>query len=173
MAVQPCLCRTWSETPKTGFLTTRLKLSLNYPQISSLSCLQHIFAKLIESCPEKTSFIKITWLCNNDNIQMKNCYCFLIFVQNIECWYSLEPPRHGVSKENRQSMFKKNSDISTLISLLPRRYMSRVMRKPTFCICENKDADQLRSNCTADQRLCFPYTDSTIPLLSKSEISSL
>ena len=23
MAVQPGLCRTWSETPKTGFLTTR------------------------------------------------------------------------------------------------------------------------------------------------------
>ena len=26
---------------------------------------------------------------------------------------------------------------------------------------------------SADQRLCFRYTDSTIPLLSKSEISSL
>ena len=26
---------------------------------------------------------------------------------------------------------------------------------------------------TADQRLCFRYTDSTIPLLPKSEISSL
>ena len=51
--------------------------------------------------------------------------------------------------------------------------MSRVMRKPTFCICENKDADQLRGNREADQRLCFRYTDSTIPLLSKSEISSL
>ena len=50
--------------------------------------------------------------------------------------------------------------------------MSRVMRKPTFCICENKDADQLRSNGEADQRICFRYTDSTIPLLSKSEISS-
>ena len=25
MAVQPGLCRTWSETPKTGFLRTRLK----------------------------------------------------------------------------------------------------------------------------------------------------
>ena len=25
--------------------------------------------------------------------------------------------------------------------------MSLVMRKPAFCICENKDADQLRSNC--------------------------
>ena len=51
--------------------------------------------------------------------------------------------------------------------------MSRVMRKPDFCICENKDADQLRGNREADPRLCFRYTDSTIPLLSKSEISSL
>ena len=49
-------------------------------------------------------------------------------------------------------------------------YMSLVMRKPVFCMCENKDADQLRSNREADQRLCFRYTDSTIPLLPKSEI---
>ena len=47
------------------------------------------------------------------------------------------------------------------------------MRKPDFCICENKDADQLRGNREADQRLCFRYTDSIIPLLSKSEISNL
>ena len=47
------------------------------------------------------------------------------------------------------------------------------MRKPTFCICENKDADQLRGNREADQRLCFCYLDSMIPLLSKSEIISL
>ena len=47
------------------------------------------------------------------------------------------------------------------------------MRKPDFCICENKDADQLRGNREADQRLCFRYTDSTVPLLPKSEISSL
>ena len=51
-------------------------------------------------------------------------------------------------------------------------YLSLVMRKPAFCICENKDADQLRGNREADQRLCFRSTDSTIPLLSKSEISS-
>ena len=51
--------------------------------------------------------------------------------------------------------------------------MSRLMRKPTICICENKDADQLRGYREADQRLCFGYTDSTIPLLSKSKISSL
>ena len=27
--------------------------------------------------------------------------------------------------------------------------LSHVMRKPAFCKCENKDADQLRSNCAA------------------------
>ena len=41
-----------------------------------------------------------------------------------------------------------------------------VRRKPTFCICENKEADQLRGNSKADQSLCFRYIGSTIPLLS-------
>ena len=31
------------------------------------------------------------------------------------------------------------------------------MRKTTFCICENKDADQLLSNSKADRRLRFRY----------------
>ena len=47
------------------------------------------------------------------------------------------------------------------------------MKKPAFCICENKDTDQLRGNREADQCLCFRYTNSTISLLPKSEISSL
>ena len=34
------------------------------------------------------------------------------------------------------------------------------MRKPAFCICENKDADQL-------------HIDSKTPLLSKYEVSSI
>ena len=42
--------------------------------------------------------------------------------------------------------------------------MNRRMGKHTICIGENKGADQLRM---------FRYTDSTIPLLSKSKISSL
>ena len=37
-------------------------------------------------------------------------------------------------------------------------------------ICENKDTDQLRGKRASDQRLCFRYIDSTIPLLPKSEI---
>ena len=51
--------------------------------------------------------------------------------------------------------------------------MSRAVRKPAFCIYENKDADQLRGNREADQRFCFRCRDSAIPLLSKSAISSL
>ena len=48
------------------------------------------------------------------------------------------------------------------------------MRKTMLSICENKDADQLRGNReAADQRLCFRYIIGTIPLLSKSEISSM
>ena len=34
-------------------------------------------------------------------------------------------------------------------------YQSR-HEKPTFCICENKGANQLHSNCAADQHVCFP-----------------
>ena len=60
-----------------------------------------------------------------------------------------------------------------LEKLIEWNYLSRVVRKPAFCICENKDADQLRGNREADQRLCFCYMDSTIPLLPLYEISSL
>ena len=38
------------------------------------------------------------------------------------------------------------------------------MRKTAFFICENKDADQLHSNNTTDQRLRFPCIDSTLNL---------
>ena len=46
------------------------------------------------------------------------------------------------------------------------------MRKPAFCISENKDADQLRGNREADQRLCFRYIENKIPLLSKYEMKA-
>ena len=47
------------------------------------------------------------------------------------------------------------------------------MRKPDFCICEKKAADQLCGNRTINQRLFFRCMESTIPLLPKAEISSL
>ena len=49
------------------------------------------------------------------------------------------------------------------------------MRKQihVFRIWDNKGADQLRSDCEADQRHCFRYADNTIALLSKFKISCL
>ena len=44
-------------------------------------------------------------------------------------------------------------------------HLSHVMRKTDFCLCQ-KGADQLHSNCVADQ-----HTDIKIPLLLKSKIS--
>ena len=46
------------------------------------------------------------------------------------------------------------------------------MRKPAFCICENKGTDQLHDNHASDQLLYFRYIDSTILILSKSKMSS-
>ena len=46
--------------------------------------------------------------------------------------------------------------------LLTNLEMSRAMRKPDFAY----------ANCESGKRLCFRHTDSSIPLLPKSEISS-
>ena len=47
-----------------------------------------------------------------ENFQLKKFDIFLIFAQNIDCGYTLEPPRRGGSNEYPQSMFwsknKKN-----------------------------------------------------------------
>ena len=47
-----------------------------------------------------------------ENFQLKKIVIFLIFAQNIDCGYTLEPPRRGGFNEYPQSMFwsknKKN-----------------------------------------------------------------
>ena len=69
--------------------------------------------------------------------------------------------------------FGREKAASTNKRVIPvvRLHMSRVMRKPALCICETK----AQISCAADQCLCFRYihVDGTIPLLPKSEISSL
>ena len=62
-------------------------------------------------------------------------------------------PRNG-----HQSSGLLDSELYQLHYIDRACYMSLVMRKPDFCTCENKDADQLRGNREADQRLCFRYT---------------
>ena len=49
-----------------------------------------------------------------ENFQIKTFDIFLISAQNIDCVYSLDPPRRGGSNEYPQSMFlsrnKKNNE---------------------------------------------------------------
>ena len=45
--------------------------------------------------------------------------------------------------------------------------MSRIPRKPDFCIYENKGVDRVCGNPAADQRLCFCFIDRTMSLLPK------
>ena len=45
------------------------------------------------------------FVCKNEKFHWKNVDIFLIFAQNIDCGYTLEPPRQGGSNEYPQSMF--------------------------------------------------------------------
>ena len=57
-------------------------------------------------------YTEILKVVKNENFHQKNLGIFLIFAQNIDCGYTLEPPRRGGSNEYIQSMFwsknKKN-----------------------------------------------------------------
>ena len=65
----------------------------------------------------------------------------------------------GNGNENVYDRGNYNSSSAFCAVELIRAKMSLVMRKPDFCICEEKGADQLRSYSCAvtDQRLCFRY----------------
>ena len=52
--------------------------------------------------------------------------------------------------------FKTNFWVSKILEIRV-KYLSCVMRKPVFCICKNKSADQLHDNWAADQRICICY----------------
>ena len=50
-------------------------------------------------------YTEILKVVKNENVHPKFFDIFLIFAQNIDCGYTLEPPRRGGSNEYPQSMF--------------------------------------------------------------------
>ena len=54
---------------------------------------------------------------------------------------------------NKDFFFSKPAKTDLPMTLTA--YLSHIMRKMDFCICKNKDTDDLCSNCTADQSICF------------------
>ena len=71
------------------------------------------------------------------------------------------------------SVYLKNN--TTHISAQPHVLILRyeIRHEKTGFLHMRKQADQLRGNREADQRLCFRYADISTPLCPKSEISSL
>ena len=123
----------------------------NYMQQDAHEFLNYLLNRVAELLQgKKTDFKKQ---------QQTSCYMKELENNDIHDMYDLNSVAFLLNERSKLQMFRNK--------------LSLVMRKPAFCICENKDVDQLRGNREADQCLCFRYTDSTIPLLPKSEISSL
>ena len=57
---------------------------------------------------------------------MKNSDIFLISAQNIDCGYSLEPPRQGGSNEYPQSMFSSRNKKNNVYPRKPQFYYIKV-----------------------------------------------
>ena len=56
----------------------------------------------------------------------KNCDIFHISAQNIDCGYSLEPPRRGGSNEYPQSMFLSRNKKNNIYPCKPQFYYIKV-----------------------------------------------
>ena len=50
-------------------------------------------------------YIEFFFGCKNGNFHWKNSVSVLIFAQNIDCGYTLEPPWQGGSNKYQHSMF--------------------------------------------------------------------
>ena len=62
----------------------------------------------------------------NENFQIKILIFFHISAQNIDCVYSLEPPRRGGSNEYPQSMFLNRNKINNVYPCKPQFYYIKV-----------------------------------------------
>ena len=63
---------------------------------------------------------------NNENFQIKNSDIFHISAQNIDCGYSLEPPRRGGSNGYPQSMFFSRNKKNSVFPCKPQLYYIKV-----------------------------------------------
>ena len=92
------------QEPLPYWVDVKADLSLSWSQRSY----QRICRPLAQIFHYENTPIQIYWKFynqNQENYQIKNSDIFHISAQNIDCGYSLEPPRWGGSNENPQSMF--------------------------------------------------------------------
>ena len=77
---------------------------------------KHDYSNILKILPPK----------KNENFQKKNSDIFHMSAQNIDCWYSLEPPRRGGSNEYSQSMFLSRNKKNYVYPCKPQLYYIKV-----------------------------------------------
>ena len=76
---------------------------------------KHAYSNILKILPPKNYFF-----------QIKNTYILQISDQNIDCGYSLEPPRRGGSNEYPQSMFLSRNKKNNVYPCKPQIYYIKV-----------------------------------------------
>ena len=88
-----------------------IKISLNI----YCALRKHAYSNILKILPSK-----------NENFQIKKNDIFPISAQNIDCGYSLEPPRRGGSNEYPQSMFLSKNKKNNVYPCKPQFYYIKV-----------------------------------------------
>ena len=159
MTVQANLCWTWSEIPKTNFLETRLIYHTINCKLSGLRVRFRRGRLWVPTLATPYS-LKPIW-------PVATLLCTLHYRASTGTGTCHAGDK--LNKPNRPYL-REHDYLLSILNLSIK--MSQFNRKPTICICETKGADQLCSNCTADQRLWLCYYDNIISLLLKSQFSS-
>ena len=76
---------------------------------------KHAYSNILKISPPKTF-----------KFSDKNTDIFLISAQNIDCWYSLEPPHQGGSNEYPQPMFLSRNKKNNVYPCKPQFYYMKV-----------------------------------------------
>ena len=76
---------------------------------------KHAYSNILKILPPKT-----------ENYQIKNYDIFHISAQNIDCGYSLEPPKRGGSNKYPQSMFLSRNKKNNVYFYKPQFYYIKV-----------------------------------------------
>ena len=87
----------------------------NADNIQTRPLREHAYSNILKILQPKKGFFVI-----------KNSDIFHISVQNIDCGYSLEPPRRGGSNEYPQSMFLSRNKKNNVYSCKPQFYYIKV-----------------------------------------------
>ena len=130
----------------------------------STSCIPYQLKLLRINLAEQTAITKTylfkyaeNFITKNENFRMKNSDIFHISAQNIDCRYSLEPPRRGGSNEYPQSMLLSRNKKNNVYPCKPQFYYIKwglrgsklyrhvfVMKSAKSCLHNKKHSVELR-----------------------------